>query len=363
MSRQVPPALGAVSDGQSVPRQRNCARGWRGGCRRNARERVSRGDRRWPREPAEGPSASGRAGRQALEDAPTPGASKGTRLTAASPSATKRQTGCARRTGSGVEPETARAPSCTGRRLLASPGSSAACCGRLAGGHGDELVRTWTDMTADGDLSPEDWPLAGVLGILETASPTATSPPRGSSRLCAASTRACAASAFLNGLAAPPPPDLRRTLTRHSRASPFRGDHIMQTTHTSPSPRPGVPSTNGQGPETPETKLLQHRQRPDFQPEHASHTVESGPVSRANFAHHSTPRDILGKISTQTEPARRNRRLGGLGWELDSHRTNTIRKSFLSDGCQFRHACRPHAPPIQPEKRGQNAGTIQTTRP
>ncbi len=247
-------------------------------------------------------------------------------------------------------------------RLLASPGSSAACCGRLAGGHGDELVRTWTDMTADGDLSPENWPLAGVLGILETASPTATSPPRGSSRLCAASTRACAASAFLNGLAAPPPPDLRRTLTHHSRASPFRGDHIMQTTHTSPSPRPGVPSTNGQGPETPETKLLQHRQRPDFQPEHASHTVESGPVSRANFAHHSTPRDILGKISTQTEPARRNRRLGGLGWELDSHRTNTIRKSFFQTVANsVTRAARTLRQFSQ--KSAARTGMIQTTRP
>lgn len=53
------------------------------------------------------------------------------------------------------------------RDLLSSAGSLAACCGRLAGRRGKDLVSAWADMTADGDRPAEDWPLAGILAILE----------------------------------------------------------------------------------------------------------------------------------------------------------------------------------------------------
>ena len=53
------------------------------------------------------------------------------------------------------------------RHLLSSAGSLAACCGRLAGGRGDDLVGAWAAMTADDDRSLEEWPLAGILTIME----------------------------------------------------------------------------------------------------------------------------------------------------------------------------------------------------
>ena len=52
------------------------------------------------------------------------------------------------------------------RALLASPGSLDACCARLAGGRGTDLVLGWSRSMTDGDLSPEQWPVEAVLGIL-----------------------------------------------------------------------------------------------------------------------------------------------------------------------------------------------------
>ena len=54
-------------------------------------------------------------------------------------------------------------------RLLASAESLEACCARKAGGNGIDLVGAWTDMMSARDRSPEDWPVAGILGILEDA--------------------------------------------------------------------------------------------------------------------------------------------------------------------------------------------------